>query len=233
MHSVDFSNQVKGRLVPATVWLPKGLSEPRPLILVGHGGSGHKKSNLVLDIAKALVENFGLVVAAIDGPVHGDRRKEFADGPVVRAEFRDLWTNGSSVDPMVEDWITTIDYLCRMPEVNSNAIGWYGISMGTSYGIPVVAADQRIKCAALGMWGTTRLPIDRLIKDAKDIHVPVLFQIKTGDEIFNSEGQTELFNFIASQNKKLVSYPGGHTDPAGEQLKDIVEFLVSYLLPSK
>ncbi|NBO90176.1 MAG: hypothetical protein EBU77_11080, partial [Betaproteobacteria bacterium] len=74
-----------------------------PLVLVGHGGSGHKTSALVLDIVKRLLPA-GIAVAAIDGPVHGQRREVFVDGPVVRDEFRELWSQGGNVNAMVEDW---------------------------------------------------------------------------------------------------------------------------------
>jgi dienelactone hydrolase len=228
--SKDLMLTVEGRRVPVSVWHRKNISEPRPLVLVGHGGSGHKRSQLVIDAMEPLIQKYHFVVAAIDGPVHGERREVFSDGPMVRQEFRDLWSSGLSIDPMVADWQATIDELCVMPEVNSEKIGWYGISMGTAYGLPLVAHDSRIKAATLGMWGTCRSPSDRLIADAKKTQIPVLFQIKTEDAIFTQQGQVELFELIASKNKILKKYSGGHTDPAGEQLDDIIDFLAKQLI---
>ena len=162
---------VAGRTVPAMCWVPEGLTK-RPLVLVGHGGSGHKDSQLVRDAALPLVERHGFVVAAIDGPVHGDRRATFADGPAVRDEFRELWARGDSIAPMLADWRATLDALCAWPVVDPTAIGWYGISMGTAYGLPFVASEPRIRAAVLGMWGTCRVASERLADDAPRITVP-------------------------------------------------------------
>jgi predicted esterase len=102
--------------------------------------------------------------------------------------------------------------------------------MGTAYGLPVVAADSRIGAAIFGMWGTCRKPSDRLEKDALNVLIPVLFQTKSEDEIFTVEGQSALFNLLKSSQKRIVSYPGGHSDPKSEQLNEAVEFLQSHLL---
>jgi dienelactone hydrolase len=117
-----------------------------------------------------------------------------------------------------------------MPEIDATKIGWYGISMGTAYGIPLVARDQRIKAAALGMWGTCREPAQRLKEDAAKIEIPVLFQVKEQDEIFTPTGQQELYELIASQDKTWKSYLGGHIDPKDQQLNDIVKFLMHHVM---
>lgn len=230
---IDFQLQVNQRKVPFCLWLPNNSvnngHSSIPLVLVGHGGSGHKKSQLVLDIAEILVSQHQIAVAAIDGPVHGDRREVFNDGPIVRQEFRDLWQTGNSIDTMIEDWQAAINHLLKQPNIDSSRIAWYGISMGTAYGLPLVAADTRIKTAALGMWGTCRTPNERLIEDAQKITIPVLFQTKLDDEIFAKDGQQQLFDLIASDDKEFRSYPGGHTDPKTTQLDDIVAFLTSQL----
>ena len=197
---------------------------------MGHGGSGHKTSDLVLDAVKELVEPLKIAVLAIDGPVHGARRVDSKDGVAVRQEFRDLWSRGGEVYSMVEDWKAALDNVCSRPEIDSKRIAWYGISMGTAYGLPVVAADSRIGAAVLGMWGTCRKPSDRLEKDALNVLIPVLFQTKSEDEIFTVEGQSALFNLLRSSQKRIVSYPGGHSDPKSEQLNEAVEFLQSHLL---
>jgi predicted esterase len=216
--------------IPAALWVPTEGDRPFPLILVGHGGSGHKTSDLVLDAVKKLVVPLKIAVLAIDGPVHGARRDDSKDGVAVRQEFRDLWSRGGEVDAMVEDWKAALDEVCYRPEIDPERIAWYGISMGTAYGLPLVAADARIRAAVLGMWGTCRKPSERLEKDAVHIQVPVLFQTKSEDEIFTVEGQSALFNLLKSSQKRIVTYTGGHVDPKGEQLEEAIEFLQSYLV---
>ena len=88
--------------IPVALWVPTKSDRPYPLVMVGHGGSGHKTSDLVLDAVKELVEPLKIAVLAIDGPVHGARRVDSKDGVAVRQEFRDLWSRGGEVDSMVE-----------------------------------------------------------------------------------------------------------------------------------
>jgi len=216
--------------IPVALWLPTEGSRPFPLVLVGHGGSGHKTSDLVLDTVEKLVDPLKIAVLAIDGPVHGARRDDSKDGVAVRQEFRDLWSRGGEIDAMVEDWKAALDEVCSRPEIDPKRIAWYGISMGTAYGLPLVAADVRIRAAVLGMWGTCRKPSERLEKDALNVQIPVLFQTKSEDEIFTMEGQSALFNLLKSSRKRIVSYPGGHTDPKGKQLEETIEFLQKYLV---
>jgi alpha-beta hydrolase superfamily lysophospholipase len=102
--------------------------------------------------------------------------------------------------------------------------------MGSAYGIPLIAKEDRIKVAALGMWGTCRSPADRLKEDAAKIKIPVLFQEKEQDEIFTPAGQLDLYQCLGSSQKKYQTYPGGHTDPKDQQLNDIVQFLSQHLL---
>ena len=225
-----FELQVQGRKVPAVLWTPFADGAPRPLVLVGHGGSGHKLSDLVLDIAKPMLERHKIAVAAIDGPVHGERRAVFDAGIGVRQEFRDLWSSGESVDPMIADWRALIDRLQGHPGVDGGSIAWYGISMGTAYGLPLVAAEPRIRAAVLGMWGTSRQPSERLSFDAQKIDVPVLFQRQAEDPFFSVAGQEELFGQLASNCKRLTVHPGKHNDPTGVQLEEAVTFLASQLL---
>lgn len=153
-----FRHIVAGRSVPVALWTPAYEMGLRPLVLIGHGGSGHKTTSLVTDLALPLVTRHHFAVAAIDGPVHGERRADWNEASPpqclpIRDEFLALWRAGTSVDPMVADWRATIDTLAGLPDVDAEAIGWYGLSMGTVLGLPLVAAEPRIKAAVLGLWG--------------------------------------------------------------------------------
>ena len=219
----------EGRRVPGVLWTADGAGGAAPLVLVGHGGSGHKTSQLVLDIALPLVLAHGCAVAAIDGPVHGARRAVFADGLPVRDEFLALWRAGGSVDTMNADWRAAIDALCTLPGIDAGAIGWYGVSMGTAYGLPLAACEPRIRAAVLGMWGLSYPNSGRLAEDAPRVRCPVLFQQKWGDEIFTRDSQIELFDRLGSSDKRLTVTMGGHKNPEGEQLEEIITFLTRRL----
>ena len=225
-----FTVQAEGRTVPGVLWLKPGQQGPRPLVLVGHGGSQHKESDAVQDVARGLVPS-GYAVASIDGPVHGDRRPDHGvDGDKVLADFRAMWAQDPHIPQMVADWHAVIDTLAALPEVDAGRIGWFGLSMGNAYGMPVCAAEgPRIRAALLGMWGISRPGSEGILAAAKQLQCPVLYQRKSEDERFTAQGQEVLFDAIASTDKELRVYPGLHVNPTGVQLEDGLGFLRRHL----
>ena len=212
------------RDVPLAIWRRANLGTPQPLVLIGHGGSGHKTAAAVERVAHALVRQAGFVVAAIDGPVHGERAAG-EDARAVRDGFRALWATGESVNPMVADWTDALDDLCSLPSVNSAAVGWYGLSMGTAYGLPVVGRTPHVRCAVLGLWGSCRPRGDEILQQAAAVRVPVLFQVKPDDEIITIDGARAVFEALGSADKRLTLHPGPHGDIGDAQLAEAVDFL--------
>lgn len=218
-----------GRRLPVALWTPAGTAARRPLVLIGHGGSQHKTHAGIVDLAARFVANHGFAAAAIDGPIHGERRTDGLSGPQVQAEFLAMWKQEPRIDAMVADWRAAIDALVELEDVDAAAIGWYGVSMGTAYGLPLLAADSRVKVALLGMWGADFSNSQRLVEDAPKLRCPVLFQQKWNDQLFTRDGQLELFDRLGSEEKWLKVYPGAHVPVAGEQLLDVEEFLARRL----
>jgi len=225
----EFIVDAEGRSVPGVFWAAEGLSRRRPLVLIGHGGSQHKTHPGVVELAERLVRDHGFAVAAIDGPIHGARRAAPLSGPRMQAEFLALWPKDDRIDAMVADWRAAIDALVRMDEVEPSAIGWYGVSMGTAYGLPLIAAERRVQAAVLGMWGMDFVNSARLGVAARDVQCPVLFQQKWDDQLFTRDGQAALFDSLGTAQKWLKIYPGAHVPVAGEQADDAVQFLATRL----
>lgn len=217
------------RDVPMAYWHRPGLDTPRPLVLIGHGGSGHKTAAAVENMAQALLRKASVLVAAIDGPVHGERATPGEDAAVVRDRFRTLWAGGTSVDAMVADWADALDDLCALPVVNAGAVGWYGLSMGTAYGLPVVGRTPRVRCAVLGLWGDCRPRGDEILQQAAAVRVPVLFQAKPDDEIITFAGAQAVFAALGSADKRLTLHPGLHIDIGPAQVAEAVDFLQCHL----
>ena len=229
----EFELQVEGRAVPGVLFLPDQARGRVPLVLAQHGGSSHKLGQEILDWAGVFVEKHGMALASIDGPVHGDRRAGGAAGATredTRADFFKLWeSSGSGIDAMNADWRAMIDRLCADERIDAGRIGWVGVSMGTAYGLPLVAVEPRIKAAVLGMWGLSFVNSERLGMDAAHIACPVLFQQKWDDELFTRDGQIALFEKIGAARKWLYVYPGTHVRVQGQQLDDLEQFLVARL----
>ncbi len=77
-----FRVECDGRTVPGLLWTTESADEAHPLVLLGHGGTIHKRADYILATARRLVRHHGISALAIDGPGHGERRSE-AEGEMV------------------------------------------------------------------------------------------------------------------------------------------------------
>lgn len=220
------------RTVPGLLWVPPAARGPRPLILIGHGGGGSKREGYVLALARHMVRRHGFAAAAIDGPVHGHRRKDDGSVPgLALLEFSVMWTSDPTMtDAMVADWRATLDELQRLPEVGTGPVGWWGLSMGTILGLPFVAAEPRIAAAVLGLMGWCGPTRDRIGDDAARIGCPVLFLQQWDDELFDREAVAALFDRIGSADKRLHCHPGAHGGVPAEAFEASEGFLVRHLV---
>ncbi len=218
------------RTVPGLLWTPPDAAGARPLVLVGHGGSHSKRQDYVVSLARTLAGGHAMAVAAIDGPVHGDRRHDGAEGTLVFLEFAQAWAGDPTLtDAMVGDWRATLQALRSLPEVGDGPVGWWGLSMGTILGLPLVAAEERIEAAVLGLMGLTGPTRARIEADAPKVRCPVLFLVQWDDELFPRADGFALFDALGSADKRLHAYGGGHGAVPDEGLAATVAFLVRQL----
>lgn len=224
----EFVLERDGGAIPGVVWQPAQTQGARPLVLLGHGGSGHKRSAKMQRMASIFAGEYGWWAVAIDGPVHGGR------GGVADAgdpAYRQMWQRPGVVQAMVDDWRCTLDAVCAALPVDAARVGYWGVSMGTMFGIPFVAGEARIRAAVLGKAGmrgssVVRSGIDAHFRThAGRVAVPVLFTMQWDDERFDRDGQLELFDMLASTDKRLHAYPGRHSDDGPESLATSAAFL--------
>lgn len=227
-----FAVERQGQTIPGVVWYPATQTGPRPLILMGHGGGAHKRSERMVMLGRLYAGGYGWWAAAIDGPVHGER------GPVTAASdpaYRQMWQRPEVVQDMIDDWKATLDALSALSNVDSGRIGYFGVSMGTMFGLPYVASDARVRVAVLGKAGMRGASVQRSGIDthfkiyAPKVTVPVLFMMQWDDERFEREGQFELFDRLGAHDKRLHAYPGQHADNGPEAFEVAASFLQRYL----
>lgn len=202
------------RDVPAVLWTPELVEGPLPLVLIGHGGWGHKLDDSRLDLARRYVVQAGIAAAAIDGPWHGERAG-------ARPE---AWTDAEA-DLMRDDWRATLNELVALPEIDADRIGYGGVSMGTIFGLPFIASEPRIRAAVLGL-----APGEpRLLQEAARLDCPVLFLAQWDDELFERPRVFALFEAIASAEKRFLAFPGRHAEAPEAAREASTRFLLEAL----
>jgi len=155
-------------------------------VLLGHGGSGHKRSERNVRLATWFAACGGIASLAIDGPLHGDRAVS-GDG---RLDYQNRIAGEGARnihDRMRQDWLAALAAVDHSGWVGEPSVAFLGMSIGARYGLPVCAAlASRLRCAVLGKFGLAqidRLPRDLAANDvitaaAKSIRAPILQHVQ-------------------------------------------------------
>jgi dienelactone hydrolase len=223
-----------GRSVPAVVWIPSGATAPVPLVLVGHGGGGHKRAPTVVAMAEGLARDHAIATLAIDGPVNGDRETNDDAARELRKQDRHAYRRRyylEKYDEMIADWRAALDAARQLPEIGQGPVGYWGLSMGTRFGVPLIAAEPRIRAAVIGLFGHREgvEASQRVYDDAAKIDIPVLFLQQLGDEEVGQRAYHELFSRIGTPDKRLHANPGGHAQVPRSELQASRWFLARKL----
>jgi dienelactone hydrolase len=209
-----------GETIPGIAWSPEGKDQ-WSTILIGHGGTQHKRTPGVLSLARRLVRHLGYGAVAIDAPEHGDRRREpqEAVGPdQMRRRVANMTPEQHQAmadrnHKAAGEWRGLLDALQVTPGFSTGPFGYWGVSMGTAIGLPFLASDPRVSAAVLGLAGLGDRPgADRLGEAARSLSIPVLFLFQWDDELIGREHGIALFDAIGSTAKTMHVNPGGHLE---------------------
>lgn len=227
-----FDLKAGDEVVPGILWTPAGATGPRPTILIGHGGTQHKRVPNVLALARRFVRHLGYAAAALDAPGHGERVTDQATADAARerlqgriaqgrtgdrssqwemsAEEAKQWTTRTSKG--TAEWKALLDDLADAePDLAQGPFGYWGVSMGTAIGLPFVAAEPRISAAVLGLAGNGIRPgASDFEQAARSLTIPILFIFQWDDELMSRESGLALFDAIGSKEKTMHINPGGH-----------------------
>jgi dienelactone hydrolase len=185
-------------IVPGILWTLTPHDRPVPLVLMGHGGNGHKRADRQLMLGRRFAGVSQMAAVAIDGPFHGDRVPEKID----RRQYQEMMAAvgvDKGTDGMIDTWRATLDALSQLDAIDAGRIAYIGFSMGTRFGLPyVAAAGDRLRCAVLGKNGMRQASpasaavnmAPQFARDAPKITVPVLFHVQWDDELSLATGSS-------------------------------------------
>lgn len=224
--------------VPGVLWLPAAAPSVS-LILLGHGGSGHKHDDRVERLGRWFAKVAGIAAVAIDGPYHGDR----APGGLVNYQDR-IAGEGVEVviDRMTRDWTGTLQALELLGVARTDRLGYLGLSMGTRFGVALAGElGSRLHGAVFGKFGLEQSVAmhagldasEKLAAAARQVTAPVLFHVQWDDEIFPRSGQFALFDELASADKRLIARTGRHAAIHPDDEPSWRDFLVTRLRAEK
>jgi dienelactone hydrolase len=217
--------------VPGVLWSPGNVTRP-PAVLLFHGGSGHKRDERCVRMGRWLA-SAGLSVIAVDGPYHGDR----VASPMAPAVYQQLIADegiGPVTDRMTTDWLDTVSALAAEGLADDANVGVFAISMGVRFGLPVAAAlGPSVRCAVFAKFGIRQTGLlhpglcapGLMMTAARAVSAPVLYHVQWADEIFPRDGQFELFDALASADKRLIARSGPHAETHPDDDASWQEFL--------
>jgi len=249
VHSLQFSAKISSDglverdftvgEVTGVLWSPASGADRAPLVLMGHGGGQHCKAPAMAGRARRIVTGCGFHAAAIDAPGHGGRPRTAHDeqeiaamlharaagepeGPVV------VRYNAHLAERAVPEWEAALDALQELPEIGPGGpVGYWGLNMGTAIGVPLTAADPRITAAVFGLhWP------DALAEAARQITIPVEFDLQWDDQHIDRQAGLALFDAFASKEKTLHANAGAHKELPRFEADSAVRFFARHLARS-
>ncbi|WP_433185380.1 dienelactone hydrolase family protein [Actinoallomurus sp. CA-150999] len=221
--------------IPGVLFTPQDATGPRPLILIGHGGGQHKKAPGVLAGAHRFAAEGGFAVAAIDAPDHGDRPKDDQFIQLVD-DWRARMAAGENPAELVAamhdllagqavaDWQAVLTAVQELDHVGAGPVGYWGVSMGCGLGVPLLAAEPRIRAAVLGLLG-----VHGLVETAAKVTVPVQFLLQWDDSLVNRDQALALFDALGSPEKTLHANPGDHGEIPAFETDSALQFFARHL----
>lgn len=219
------SHRIEAAGVPALVHEPAGA---RGLLLLGHGGGQGKDAPGFVELAQRYAAGTGLAVACIDAVDHGERRPTGEVSP----DLPRAW-HSTAIPTMVADWQAVA---AALADRHGPPLAYVGFSMGSIFGVPVVAAMPTVAAAVFVVGGLPEGPwLDdpalepRLLEAAAGLaHTQLLLVNTTDDELFPVAGAHRLFAAVPGPRKRLLFHPGGHDDWSDELLGGTVDFVTRF-----
>lgn len=207
--------------IPCSIW--SASDNPRGVVLVGHGLGVDRYDITVRRPVDLLTMDHDAVVVVPEIPLHGVR-DAFADDPLgIVDRWQEFWVSGGA-DVMAKEFLRVTER-CR-ELYGALPIAYFGVSLGTQYGVAFLAQSSDVQAAVLGLFGSHPAPKTPVMnRFAPRVRCPVYFIQKLDDEIHSAASTTHLFASLGCEHKVLDSTRGRHTDTSLATLRNSCAFL--------
>jgi len=208
----------EGDEVMADAWL-SSRPGPGPVILAGHGGGADRSAQEIRGVGLAWAP-LGMTLVAADAPLHGDRAVVAGEPP-----GHEVWG-----PDLVRQTVGDLRLLCDVVEGRFGegcALGYLGFSVGSVYGVALMAAEERVLAGVFAIGGSTRraaeentLPLEfaEVLKEIDPVeHAaaisprPVLMVNADEDEVFSRAAAFALYDAFRHP-KEITFFPGSHAE---------------------
>jgi dienelactone hydrolase len=147
--------------------------------------------------------------------------------------------DSTSVVGLIAEWGKdlgrVIDYLKTRPDIDSDRLAYFGVSLGATVAPVMLAVEDRLKTAILVSGGFNALNPGASVGFAQRTTIPVLMLNGRYDYVFPLEThQKPMFDLLGTppQNKRHVLYDAGHWPlPRAESIKETADWLDRWLGP--
>lgn len=158
----------------------------------------------------------------------GDLHSDYAEETTAYKDYVIMWA---------KDLARSIDYLETRKDIDATRVAYYGLSWGGGLGSIMPAVERRIKANVLYVAG---LGFQRALPEADEINY--ITRVKQPTLILNGEldfffpaetSQRPMFELLGTppEHKKRLVFPGGHSVPRTEMIKESLDWLDRYLGP--
>lgn len=212
--------------VPGVAWLPEQRTVgPTPLVVFGHGFTHDKRSPLHLGLARELASNHGIMSAALAAPAHGDRPGARARNPEQQwLAYRDSWRRFEGRD-MAAAMRDAVEHIRSKHQVELGPLAYWGLSLGTQYGLAFLADNLSVSVAVLGLFGSG----PRVDPLARAVQCPVFFLRQLDDEIHPAKSALALYDKFPHPGSRLESNPGPHVAVPDAAVRSALAFMLEHL----
>ena len=231
---ITFNAAYGGERMMAYLFLPdKG--KPPYQVVVEFPGSGaiSTRSSESLDLGRVdfLTKSGRAVIFPIYKGTYergGDLHSDYAAETTAYKDYVIMWG---------KDLARSIDYVETRKDLDATRIAYYGLSWGGGLGSIMPAVEPRIKVNVLYVAG---LGFQHALPEADEINY--ITRVKQPTLILNGEldfffpaetSQRPMFELLGTPpaDKKRLVFPGGHSVPRTEMIKESLEWLDRYLGP--